>query len=164
MDRACRADPEFPPGVQLLGIDARGGGRLMAVFAGPGVQAECAYTEVAADGSVTGSLSSGGTADLAPMRPGQVENDGFGGFNTKAGAVGIQYVMSRLGAGVERVVLQVADIGPVTATLGNGWYLAWWETGTPPDPNGPGPHVPSRRYTVTAYDALGQVTDQKTQP
>ena len=159
-DRACRADVGFPPGVQLVLIDARGAGRLMTLFAGPGGHADCLYTEVAADGSVTGSLSGNGSGTLAPLAPGQLENYGGGGFSNEATA--IQYVMGRVGAGAERVVLQVADVGPVTATVSNGWYLAWWETGRPLDPNGPGPHLPSKRYTVTAYDAFGQIIGEAT--
>jgi hypothetical protein len=158
-DRACRADPEFPPGVQLVGVDARGGGRLMTIFAGPGgATADCTYLEVARDGSVTGSLSGRGTSAFAPLEPGHLSPHGGGGFSD--GGVAVQYVMGRVGVGTERVVVAVEAIGPVTATLGNGWYLAWWETGRPLDPNGPGPHIPSKRYTVTAYDASGQITDQ----
>jgi hypothetical protein len=158
-DRACRADPEFPPGVQLAAIDARGGGRLMTIYAGPGgTMAECSYVEVAADGSVTGSLSGWGTSGVAPLAPGRLAAHGGGGFTD--GPVAVQYVIGRVGAGTARVVVDVEGLGPVRASLGNGWYLAWWETGKPPDPNGPGPHVPTRRYTVTAYDGSGQATDQ----
>jgi len=146
-DRACRADQDFPPGVQLVLIDARGEGRLMTVFSGPGAYAECAYLHVSAGGSVGGSLSSTGSGTPAPLA-GQLAPSGGGGFSDEAGTAAIQYVMGRVGAGVERVVLQVADVGPIAATVSNGWYLAWWETGMPGDPNGPGPHLPSKRYTT----------------
>ena len=158
-DRTCRADSEFPPGVQLVIADARGGGRLMTAYAGPGgATADCIYIKVAPDGSVTGSLSGTGKGAFAQLPPGQLDSVGGGGFSDDD--VAVQYVLGRVGAGAARVVLDVEGIGPVTATLGNGWYLAWWETGQPLDPNGPGPQLPSRRYTVTAYDALGQITDQ----
>jgi hypothetical protein len=158
-DRACRADSEFPPGVQLVGIDARGGGRLITAYAGPGgATADCIYIEVARDGSITGSLSSRGTSEFAPLAPGQLAAQGSGGFSDDD--VAVQYVLGRVGAGTARVVLDVEHVGPVTATLSHGWYLAWWETGRPRDPNGPGPHIPSKRYTVSAYDTFGQVTDQ----
>ena len=159
-ERVCRADQEFPPGVQPVLVDARGAGRLMTVFAGPGGYAECVYVEVAADGSVTGSLSGSGASRFAALAPGQLESAGGGGFSDEAGTTAVQYVTGRVGAGAARVVVQVADVGPVAATLSNGWYLAWWETGRPLDPNGPGPHLPSKRFTITAYDAFGQITDE----
>ncbi|MET1233050.1 MAG: hypothetical protein ABWY52_09405, partial [Candidatus Limnocylindrales bacterium] len=92
------------------------------------------------------------------LAPGHLSPSGSGGFTD--GDVAVQYVIGRVGAGTGRVVLDVEDIGPVTATLSNGWYLAWWEAGRPLDPNRPGPHLPSKRFTVTAYDAFGQITDQ----
>ena len=158
-DRACRADSEFPAGVALVGIDARGGGRLITAYAGPGGRtADCTYIEIAPNGAVTGSLSSTGAGVFAPLAPGQIESHGGGAFSDED--VTVQYVIGRAGAGTARVVLDVEGIGPVTATLANGWYLAWWETGQPLDPNGPGPHLPSKRFTVAAYDAFGQITDQ----
>ena len=107
---------------------------------------------------MTGSLSGSGRGVLAPLAPGQLESFGGGGFSDDN--VAVQYVMGRVGAGMGRIVVDVEGLGPVTATLGNGWYLAWWETGQPLDPNGPGPHLPSKRFAVTAYDTLGQITDQ----
>ena len=157
-DRACRADTEFPPGVQLVGIDARGAGRLITIYAGPGGAADCTYIEVAPDGSVTGSLSSRGTSMFAPLAPGQLEPYGGGSFTD--GNIAVQYVMGRVGAGVGRVVLDVEDIGLVTATLGNGWYVAWWETSRALPANGQRADIPSKRYAVAAYDAFGQITDQ----
>jgi hypothetical protein len=159
-DRACRTDPEFPPGVQLVGIDARGGGRLITYFAGPGgAMAECVYTKVARDGSVTGSLSGKGTQVWAPLEPGRLSPNGGGGWTD--GDVAIQYVMGRVGAGGGRVVIDVEGVGPVTASLGGGWYIAWWESGRPAPENGQAPNIPSKRYTTTAYDAFGQTTDRE---
>ena len=158
-DRACRADGEFPPGVQLVDVDARGGGRLLTAYAGPGgATAECTYIKVDPDGAVTGSLSGRGVGVLAPLAPGQLESYGGGGFSDDN--VAVQYVMGRVGAGTARVVVGVEGLGPVTASIGNGWYIAWWETGRPGDPNGPGPHLPTKRFTITAYDPSGQITDQ----
>ena len=59
-DRACRTDPEFPPGVELVAVDARGDGRLISVYSGSGGSAECDYAKVDPSGTVTGSLSSSG--------------------------------------------------------------------------------------------------------
>jgi len=160
-ERACRADPGFPPGLQLVGIDARGAGRLITAFAGPGgATAECSYTKIAPDGSITGSLSSSSTSEWAPLAPGHLAPNGGGGFSDEGDVATVQYVTGRVGAGTDRVVLEVEDVGLVTATLGNGWYLAWWESGRLRPRNAPGPHIPMKRFTVVAYDASGQITDQ----
>ena len=123
--------------------------------------ADCSYIEVAQSGAIRGGLGGVMTVDMfAPLAPGQLEYPGGGQFSDDTTTV--QYVIGRVGAGTARVVLEVEGIGSVTATLGNGWYLAWWEAGKPLDPTGPGrPHpLPGQRYTATAYDALGHVTDQ----
>ena len=162
-DRACRADSEFPAGLALVGVDARGGGRLITAYAGPGgATADCTYIKVGPNGAITGSLSSTGKGGgFAPLAPGQLESHGGGAFSDDT--VTVQYVIGRVGAGTARVMLEVEGVGPVTASLGQGWYIAWWEAGRPLDQNGPGPHLPSKRYTVAAFDALGQITDQATE-
>ena len=165
VDRACRTDPEFPAGVQLVVIDARGSSKLFAAYAGPGgAEAECGYIDVAPTGEISGSLSGTSIGDRPALAAGRMAIDGGGGGSDDRGVV-YQYVIGRAGAGIRRVILDVAGIGPVTATLRDGWFVAWWPVGEPIKPAGaPGPHVPQKAYTVTGYDALGQPLDQIQSP
>ena len=56
LDGVCRAFPDFPPGQELVLVDARGRGRLQAQYAGPNSTAECTNDLVIhPDGSVTGA-------------------------------------------------------------------------------------------------------------
>jgi hypothetical protein len=136
----------------------------MAYYAGPGASAECAYLEIGPTGGITGSISSTSNGLQPGVAPGRLEVMGGGGSSDDDGMVW-QAVSGRAGAGIERVVFDVADIGPVTAALRNGWFGAWWPVGEPLRPmNGPGPHVPSKSYVVTAYDALGQPIDTYASP
>jgi hypothetical protein len=97
---------------------------------------------------------------VAPLAPGHLEPGvGGGGFSDDSGAA-VQYVVGRVGAGTERVVLDVEGIGPVGASLSNGSYIAWWAAGLSPA-NAPGRrHMQGKAFTVTAYDAAGQTTDR----
>lgn len=52
--------------------------------------------------------------------------------------------MAGAGAGIARVVIAMPGQPPVTASLANGWYLAWW----------PGEWPPGTK--VFGIDSLGQ--------
>ena len=157
-DRACRADGDFPSSVELVAVDARGDGRLISVYAGPRGSAECAYGKVDPTGTVTGGLSRGLLLEQPP-EPGKFAPSGGGGWSDEDGAA-VQYVTGRVGAGTARVVLDVEGIGPVAASLDNGWYIAWWPVGMgPSDGQGP-PRMLSKAFSIMAYDASGQVTDR----
>ena len=163
-DRVCRADPAFPAGVTLALIDARGAGKLMAYYDGPAAGASCEYLEVSPTGEVTGSISSTWTGQQPGAAPGRLESGGSSG-STDAGGTVWQTASGRAGAGIAHVVIVVDGVGPVSATLRNGWFSAWWPVGRPLQPmNAPGPGMPSRTYVVTAYDALGQPIDTTSSP
>ena len=152
-DQACRSDSEFPDGMRLVLADARGGGKLPTIYVGDDSMADCVYTEIGAAGQVSGSLSSVQHGLGGNTRPGKLSPGGGGGVG---GAGGWTYTSGRVGEGIVTVVVSVAGIGPITATIQNGWYLAWWEGA--PDRGGP-----RQPRTVTAFDASGSILDQVTE-
>jgi hypothetical protein len=163
-DQVCRRDPGFPGGVNLVLFDARGDGKLMAYYAGPGATADCSYLTISPTGEVTGSLS-GTSNGLEPnVAPGRLQITGGMGSSDEQGAVW-QAISGRAGAGIERVVIEVADIGPVVATLRSGWFSAWWPVGEPMrSRDAPGPHIPSKAFVVAAYDAFDRQVDTYISP
>ena len=149
-DAACRRDPEFPGGVRLALVDARGGGKLSTIYdGGDDLIVDC-VTEIGPDGDVWGSIRTVGPG--LRSGPGQLRSIGGGGGGGADGP-GMTWTFGRVGQGIVAVVVDVAGIGRITATVQNGWYLAWWEgargLGDPPQPR-----------TVTAFDAFGTVLDQ----
>jgi hypothetical protein len=162
-DRACRSDIAFPGNVQLVAIDARGEGRLITAYAGAGASAECAYTRIDPTGVVTGSLSSTGQGLAMPPGPGQLSPNGSGAWSgDEDGAV--QYVIGRVGAGAERVVVDIEGLGPVEASLNNGWYIAWWAVGEDPANGQRLGRLRTKPFAITAYGPLGAVTDRYAEP
>jgi hypothetical protein len=151
-DRVCRRDQSFPiEKLDLVLIDARGGGRLPTLYAGGDATADCHYMQISKTGVVTGSISGSGTGQGGQPPDGKLSLVGTGSIE-KAWS----YRSGRAGAGITRVVVDVAGIGAITATLQNGWYFAWWPGA--PKRGEPGPSV-----TVTAFDAAGEPIDQLTQ-
>ena len=81
---------------------------------------------------------------------------------------GWQDLNGQTGTGVTRVVIDVVDaadvdhVGPVTASLNDGKFLARWPTREPVTPRDAmgRMNVWMRAYTITAYDAFGHVTDR----
>jgi hypothetical protein len=154
-DRTCRTDPELPGGMRMVLVDARGGGRLMALYVGPGGLAECGFLEIDAKGAVTGSLSDvSGDANAGPP-PGRLSGISAGGSDGGETGQAWQEVHGRAGPGITRVVITVEDVGRVTATLRDGVFSAWW-----PIDETPKPRVWMKDYAVTAYDILGQQIDR----
>ena len=85
---------------------------------------ECVYTTIEADGVVEGSISTG-PGTLAGVIPGRLQP--LGGAFIGHGPSAWGYTSGRVSAGIDKVVVEVTGIGPIAATLQNGWYLAWWE-------------------------------------
>jgi hypothetical protein len=149
VDRACRADFQLPAGVQLVVIDARGGGIVQPFYAGPdGSSANCADVQILADGKVqaSGAGGTGSGGPPAPLKPFEIRQ---GGISGQGGAGAGAPVMTTLasgeaGPGVAHVVIQLAGQPPILASLANGWYVAWWPGQLP---NG---------SKVVGYDSSGQ--------
>ena len=147
VDRTCRAgfENDFPQQTQLMVVDVRGAGRVETQYAGPdGSEASCIVMIDAAGrlewgGGGTGSGGGGWPALQA--------------FNLQAiGGYGSEVASStagRAGGGIARVVIAIPGKPPVTASLANGWYLAWWPAEWPPGTK------------VIGLDALGQQVAQE---
>lgn len=146
LDQSCRRDPEFPPGVALVAIDARGDGRLIAQYAGGNESADCAYGRISEGGTVSGGLS-GNRTGVAPVSPGQLSMVNFVGGTPRegqplaSGAWG--WVSGRAGQGIAKVVIEISGRVDVTASLQNGWFVAWW------------PAAIGDSVALSAFDASG---------
>ncbi len=64
---------------------------------------------------------------------------------------GARYAYGRVAATVQRVRVETSDSVQVTASVSNGYYLAWWPSNKPPQ-------------TVTALDSSGRVLHELTLP
>lgn len=111
-------------GFDLVLADGRGGGRLVLIYSGPnGTSAEC-FATIDDGGDVevesTGETSGGGVVlpgehDVRPMS---------GGSSGDPGAW--SYIQGRVGPGISRVAIELADGTWITASTGGGHFAAWW--------------------------------------
>jgi len=64
----------------------------------------------------------------APVRAGQISVVSLGSSVTPArdGDRAFRQVIGRTGRGVRGVVLKLGDGARVTASVSDGWFLAWW--------------------------------------
>lgn len=152
VDGACRtfqrdADMDFQPGQAMVVIDVRGAGVAQVWYAGPnGVSASC--QDVTLDPAQAaavlggGSSSSGGGPQVAVAPNSILVIDRIG-----SGVPGVpvekSYVSGKVGAGITRVQIEQPGRAPVVATIGRGWFAAWF----------PGEWAP--RSFVVGYDVLG---------
>lgn len=151
-DRTCRLEPLLPRDVVLVAIDARGGSRLPTIFASDDAMAYCGFLTIADNGTLSGSLSGSETGFPEPvLAPGRLLGWGGAGEGRVSDEDAWCSFTGRAGPGVARVVIEAPVAGLITATLQNGWYLAWWPVSCGP---------PGRVVISTAYDAGGRVTDQ----
>jgi hypothetical protein len=143
IDRACRGSmPDFPQQVQLTVVDARGGGRIQAHYSGPmGAEATCMDMSVDAAGRVE-ALGGGGMGFGAQAPPPLEANELTNGGAMSSDRSSIVY--GRAGQGIAKVVILIPGNAPITASLANGWYLAWW----------PGQWPPGTK--AVGFDVLGQ--------
>ena len=150
-DRTCRLSAVFRRDVVLVAIDARGGGRLAAVFAGDDSVTACLPLTISDNGVVEGSVNGG---EVGPQRlPGPGRLIAWGGTGSpRAGDPDDAWcgATGRAGAGVARVVIEAQVAGSIAATVQNRWYLAWWPVAC---------HL-AAPLIITAYDAGGRGTDQ----
>lgn len=150
-ERACRAEgvpagaPAGAPGLQgitpahtLRVADARGEGIITLIFASPNGSATC-LREIG-DGVLlpgSGGSTSGGDAPL-PLEPDEVR---VTGSSSMGGAEMQSTVEGEVGANVAFVRI-VVDGVPIDASVGGGWFTAWW----------PGEQA---EFRVEGYDAAG---------
>lgn len=130
VDRACRGTfDEFPQQARLVVVDARGAGFIQAQYAGPnGVWATCINMTIDPTGRVV--AGGGGTGiggqEWRVLQPLEIEDQsGFGSDESST-------AMGRAGAGIAKAVIVTPGQPQVTASLANGWYLAWWPGGRQP--------------------------------
>jgi hypothetical protein len=124
VDQTCRGSfPEFPQEARLVVIDARGAGKIEAQYAGPKrVTAACWGMTIDATGAVAGG--GGGTGfgetEWDPLPATEIEQ--LGGY----GSAEASATSGRVGRGIARVLIALPGCPPITASLADGWYLAWW--------------------------------------
>jgi hypothetical protein len=143
VDLTCRGSfPDFPQDAELVVIDVRGAGKVEAQYAGPKrVTAACNGMTIDTSGAVAGG--GGGTGfgeaewDVLPAH--ELEQHGGYGSAEASSATG------RVGPGIAKVLIAVPGLVPITASLANGWYLAWW----------PADRRPGSK--VLGLDTLGQI-------
>ncbi len=130
VDRTCRSSfREFPQHTQLMVIDARGAGRIEAQYAAPnGEDATCASMTIDADGRVEAGGGGTGSRGQPWLALPALELETVSGYSSSEGSG----TSGRVGAGVVTVVIAMPGRPPVTASIENGWYLAWWPGDWPP--------------------------------
>lgn len=111
------------PGDKLVAIDARGGGRLTLLFAGPGTQSmEC---QLLMDGKGVLSIA-GGVVQDAPallVAPDELVVVSAGGMT---GHVDSSSALGQIGDAISGVHVAFASGATVRASVGGGWFTAWW--------------------------------------
>lgn len=136
-DVACRRDiPDGPRNVQLVVLDARGGGVLQAWFAGPNKAALACYDlGLQEDGTIVpggaGMSTNGGGAPEEPLLENEIrvmDRAGVGGAN---GGVASSFMAGRVGAAIAVVIIEAPGFPAIRATVSNGWFGAWRKAGWP---------------------------------
>ena len=131
-DRACREDIAFQPSLPLLLVDARGEGRLQLFYGDPnGGSGECDGIFVGPDGSVRAG-GPGGSSTSEAWQPNASDELVVMTRGASSGTLGEdeEHVAGRAGPEVARVQVIVDGIAsPIEATVGNGWWAAWWPGG-----------------------------------
>jgi hypothetical protein len=121
------------PAAPLVAVDARGRGRLQALFAGAEGVATCNDMTIDQAGAVRamggGMTSSGpqpGPPDARALLSAGVSSSGGDGA-----AIASSVIMGQAGSDIARVVVLMPGQVRMTATLANGWYLFWWPGALP---------------------------------
>jgi hypothetical protein len=149
-ERTCRDvwHDSIPDDVELVLVDARGGGQLLLLFGAPGFDQTCLVVRDAA--GVLQSAGGGGGNGPRPdaLGPNQLLP---GGGGSQTGLVGpnappgtTSYALGTAGANIAAVDIVLASGGPLRASLNRGWYAAWWPSGDSP-------------VSFRGYDAMGAV-------
>jgi hypothetical protein len=102
--------------------DTRGSYTMLILEATPEGRASCLANS---SGPAILAVGPSGSQAASPPPAGQVEVFSYGTENTPAGQTYSQ-IEGHVGAGVTGVSMTLQDGTNVTATVANGWYLAWW--------------------------------------
>jgi hypothetical protein len=146
-ERACRGrdvdGDDMAMAEQLVVVDARGGRRLTLVFKGPGASMSECQLELQPGGQMAvGTISASlGFGPVAPLAPNEVSVNGTGGWRGDREA--LTSVTGRLGSAVTGIRVRLSRGLSVRASVGGGWFTAWWPTDETP-------------LGVEAFDATGQ--------
>jgi hypothetical protein len=158
---ACGRDLELVGATAAI-VDARGAHVVTVRLTGnhPG---SCDALEIDAAGQIVGAgagWSQNGPETLQPLPA-----TGLGGFETQlieGGGLKVRgwSVYGRVGPAISAVQIIPAGRDPVTATVGNGWFAAWWPwTGAGPAPGaGPGQFFPP--FLARGFDGSGGVVSE----
>ncbi len=141
-DRVCRADPTSlvrDPALQIVAVDARGGGRLTLLYRAPTDLGEC-YLLIGPDGRMTGNGSgSGGAGATAPNELAMHSASHTGTDGNKPGDTAITGVA---GPAIARVRIIRSNGEVIGASVGGEMFTAWWP-------------VFDDRFTIEGIDAGG---------
>jgi hypothetical protein len=119
LDQALDAAP------QLVLADGRGGGRLVLVFVGPaGTMADC-VGRLTNQGEAFVEATGRTTLDAPALEP----DDLIVASGGQPIVGNWEYRVGRAGDNVGRVAIEMDDGTEVEASLGGGWYAAWWADG-----------------------------------
>ena len=124
----ARSMQPFPP-APLVAVDARGEGRLQALFAGPGGVAMCNDMTIDADGRVEaagGGMTSMGSDPQPAIGAAQLRSAGVSSSSDAGGRVTTSLITGQAGQGIARVVVEMPGRQRMGATLAQGWYLFWF--------------------------------------
>lgn len=103
---------------------AAGGAPIITDTRGPYTASVYADGRTCLQGAGESLQSSRSGGDLSAVPAGQVQLTGAGLADSSGQA--LTMVDGRTGAGVQGVVVHRSDGTSVTATVSDGWYLAWW--------------------------------------
>lgn len=129
---SCRVGPQADP-VRLLLQDRRTTWTAAFLFIAPGAYGDCFVT------TAIGGMG-GGSGPLPDALSGVLTIDSNGAWDIADGKA--RLLGGRVGVGVTRVEILLDDGRGVTASVRDGYWLAWW-------PDGP------LARGVTAFDAFG---------
>jgi hypothetical protein len=122
-DARPRLGADHATGDQLVAVDARGGGRVVLIFAGPGNN----FMECQLLMDAKGNLRfAGGVVQDVPallVAANELVVIGAGGM---LGSDEASSVSGQIGSAITDVHVVFASGGVVRASVGAGWFTAWW--------------------------------------
>jgi hypothetical protein len=157
----CAETLQIAPGRVAI-ADARGLGVATLRMTGKGVGG-CNMIEITETGEVLGSGA--GWSQEAPETIVPLRGNALGGFETQTveghGLQGTGWsIYGRAGDAIAAVQVVPAGRDPVSATLANGWFAAWWPAAaTDPSPDvGAGILIPP--FVVRGLDGAGNLVNE----
>ncbi len=127
IEQACGRDMEIP-GTPAVFVDVRGAGVAIVRLSGPRAGG-CDALHIQQDGSVIGAgggWNQGQPEQLAAIPADRLEVTQQSTVNGGDLKVEGWSILGRAGAGIASVVVEPIGQPPVTASLENGWFGAWW--------------------------------------